>query len=112
MLKGFGIIDRLASGLSQYLDGKGFASPMDIVGKSLPWLTSHEALTKHGPVTAAVDHDRCTSCGACVTACTDSGYGALAMNMEGDAPRLEINGKRCDGCGLCTVVCKTGALTV
>ncbi|QJT08350.1 NAD-dependent dihydropyrimidine dehydrogenase subunit PreA [Oceanidesulfovibrio marinus] len=112
MLKGFGIIDRLASGLSQYLDAKGFASPMDLVGKSLPWLTSHEALAKHAPVTATVDRDRCTACGACATACADSAYGALAMNMDGDAPRLEINRKRCDGCGLCTVVCKTGALTV
>ncbi|MFW5734946.1 MAG: NAD-dependent dihydropyrimidine dehydrogenase subunit PreA [Oceanidesulfovibrio sp.] len=112
MLKGYGIVDKFATGLSNYLDTKGFASPMDIVGKSLPWLTSHEALAKEGAVAARVNHDICISCGSCVTACTDSGYGALSMNGDGAKPRVDIDEQRCDGCGLCALVCRTGAMAV
>lgn len=112
MLKGYGIVGKLASGLSNYLDARGMGSPMDLVGRTLPWITSHEALSKESAVAARVDYESCTSCGACATACSDSGYGAISMNGDGSTPRVHINEQRCDGCGLCALVCRAGALAV
>ncbi len=109
MLHGYGVITKMVRGFEEYLDAKGFASAMDLVGKTLPFLTSHELLRKGGDRVATVDRESCVGCTLCVTACRDSGYGAIAMNGD---KTVEVDASRCDGCGLCAAVCRTGAMAI
>jgi MinD superfamily P-loop ATPase len=52
----------------------------------------------------AIDKDRCTRCGQCVSACK---FGALTM--FGESPP-QVN-DLCHGCGLCSMVCPEKAIT-
>ena len=54
-----------------------------------------------------LDRDRCTRCGACVSAC---GRGVLADDGEG-APRIPPeNGTKCNFCGHCSAICPADAV--
>jgi Pyruvate/2-oxoacid:ferredoxin oxidoreductase delta subunit len=55
--------------------------------------------------TVAVDHNTCTLCMACATACPS---GALAAG--GDVPRLLFIESRCHQCGLCEETCPEHAI--
>jgi dihydroorotate dehydrogenase len=44
MLHGYEIIEGLCQGLSAFMDKKGFRSVKDLVGKSLPYFTTHADL--------------------------------------------------------------------
>lgn len=46
MLQGLGMIQELTSGLSDFLDRHGFASVADVIGKSLPYFTTHHHLVE------------------------------------------------------------------
>lgn len=46
MLHGYGIIDGLCSGLGDFMDRHGFKCVEEIVGKSLPYFTTHADLVK------------------------------------------------------------------
>lgn len=106
MLRGYGIIDTMIDQLTDYL-GRKQMSAMDLVGRALPAITTHEALSR---IPRIVEHDaaQCVSCGRCVIACSDSGYSALRMlNRE-----ILLEKEKCDGCSLCTHVCPTGSMSM
>ena len=44
MLHGYGIIEQLCEGLSDFLDDRGIASVSELVGQSLPYFTTHADL--------------------------------------------------------------------
>jgi len=44
MLQGLGMIDELKSGLAAFMDEHGFPTVDEVVGKSLPWFSSHHEL--------------------------------------------------------------------
>jgi NAD-dependent dihydropyrimidine dehydrogenase PreA subunit len=56
-------------------------------------------------LTAAIDRDRCTGCGACVEACPD---GAISI-VDGVAA---VDPTLCAGCGCCISECATEALSL
>lgn len=102
MYKGFGIINELVEGLSNYLDQKGFQSVEEIVGKALPNLVEHSQLPRGHKALANVNYDVCIKCGRCVIACEDGAHQAIT---KADDKRPIISAEKCVGCGFCTSVC-------
>lgn len=107
MEHGYGLIDSLYAGLTEWVKRRKFASLGEAVGRSLPLLKAHRDLDRKFRVRVALLPDSCIRCGRCATSCRDSGYQAIDWEKEG-LPVL--NTARCDGCGLCVQICPTGSL--
>ncbi|NCB93957.1 MAG: NAD-dependent dihydropyrimidine dehydrogenase subunit PreA [Clostridia bacterium] len=103
---GYGIIEKLNSGLLQYMEEKGFETIEDFRGKTLPYITQQIKLSRDYRLYASVDETTCVGCGRCVPSCADNGFGAMKI-VDGKA----VNDKNiCDGCGLCSQICPTGSI--
>ncbi len=135
MRYGYDIVEELAEGMQMFLDDKGLSSPMDLIGKGLPNLVSHEALSREYKVVASVDKDLCIGCGACVIACRDGGHQAIEFRGNAGASTDDavtaaatpgptgggtaaegtesvpdsripvIDDEKCIGCGFCRTIC-------
>lgn len=103
MRSGYGIIEDLKVGLSNYLYGKGFGSVEEIIGLALPKI--HDSLGDLDftyKVVFEIDQTRCIKCDLCYVACRDGGYDAIKLDEE----RLPaIDEEKCDGCSLCIHIC-------
>jgi len=108
MLNGYGIIDNLVSGLSSYLERKGFDTYGEAVGLSLPLIGEFSALDPSAGAYATVDPSLCNACGNCVPACADGGFQAISMNGE----TAVVDSETCDGCALCASVCRVSAIAM
>ncbi|MEE9599287.1 MAG: NAD-dependent dihydropyrimidine dehydrogenase subunit PreA [Anaerolineales bacterium] len=106
MWNGFQIIDKLTSGLAEYLEGKGYDSPAEIKGKALPKIGSFPDINLSIQLLASINEDVCNGCGICVTACDSGGFQAIRINEN----LAQIDLLRCDGCGLCVGVCPLDAI--
>jgi dihydropyrimidine dehydrogenase (NAD+) subunit PreA len=107
MHAGFMTIRDLRSGLADYLDRKGFSSPLDIVGKALCHIKGQEELP--APRTrSSIDPDRCIGCGSCYRACRDGGHRAIEWNAVDRKPRVDE--EKCPGCAQCMQVCPVNAI--
>ncbi|HNW84407.1 MAG TPA: NAD-dependent dihydropyrimidine dehydrogenase subunit PreA [Candidatus Cryosericum sp.] len=104
---GFGVIRDLTSGMADYLERMGFASPRDIVGKALSRVKAQEDLS--APVTHSdIDLDKCVGCGSCFRACRDGGHRAIVWDSVKRQPSVDMD--RCPGCGQCMQVCPVNAI--
>lgn len=104
MWKGFKLGPRLCKGLGDYMARKGYTTIEDFRALSLKYITT-KALRMR--VHAAVDAERCNGCGLCLTACSDTQYGALSMKNK----KAVVDTDACEGCGLCSVVCRRDAIS-
>jgi dihydropyrimidine dehydrogenase (NAD+) subunit PreA len=99
---GFRIIADLADGLERYLERMGMRSPEELVGKSLPFITSHEGLSREKKVVSRIRSELCIKDDLCYLACRDGGHQAIELDQN----RLPlIDQEKCVGCGLCLAVC-------
>lgn len=64
-----------------------------------------KTLTMEVKMTAQVNKDECTGCGACVDACPES-----AIAMDGDIAVVDL--ATCTECGLCVDACPVDAITI
>jgi dihydropyrimidine dehydrogenase (NAD+) subunit PreA len=101
MQYGFRIIDDMKEGMESYLVSKGFASPMDLVGRALPNIVSHDELPRQEVVSRVVK-DKCIRCDLCYVACRDGGHRAIELT-EDRYP--ETDEEKCVGCGFCVQTC-------
>ncbi len=106
MWHGFSIIKDMISGLTEFMERKGYESLDSIIGKALPKITSWTALTKLPPVVARIIAEKCTGCKECVIACADGGFVAIQMRDK----IAVVKNDKCDGCGLCAIVCDYDAV--
>jgi dihydropyrimidine dehydrogenase (NAD+) subunit PreA len=107
MWNGYGILNNLLDGLTQYLEGRGLRSVGDLVGLADASLVpSVFDLPDRIGMVARIVPERCRNCGLCVVACRDGGFQAIS---EGDGATT-IDAELCDGCGLCFVVCPFDAV--
>ena len=108
MINGYGIIDALKKGLSDYLKSKGFKSPKDLKNRAIAQLSAHETLQKKKKVHPVVDDALCCKCGKCVKICSESERGCLSL-VKG---HIKVDKKACKGCSLCSVVCPKNAIVM
>lgn len=71
-------------------------------------LLSRDVVVASGAV-AAVDEDRCVSCGACITVCN---YGAIEFVETARGRKARVNPVLCKGDGVCNTVCATSAIVL
>ena len=105
MVYGFKIVEEMISGLSNWMDEKGYATLDDFVGKR------HRATSPTGSTStsnyitkARIDQDLCIKCGRCHIACEDTSHQAITKEKNG-VRHFEVMDDECVGCNLCVNVC-------
>lgn len=106
MLDGYGIINNLKKGLSDYLDSKNFKNISDIQNIMIEKLTTHEGLDKSEITYPSIDNNTCVKCGKCVNICFESGHKALEIKEN----CVNVLKDKCEGCSLCKHVCPKSAI--
>ena len=102
MTYGFRIVAEMISGLSEWMDGKGYTSVADVVGRAVPNVTDWQYLNLNYITKARIDQDLCIKCGRCFAACEDTSHQAIAM-LPGRV--FEVKDDECVACNLCIDVC-------
>jgi dihydropyrimidine dehydrogenase (NAD+) subunit PreA len=108
MWEGYGIIDGLKQGLSDYLEERGWDSLEAVIGAALPKIVEFPEMPLDVRAKASVD-DTCNGCLLCLDACSDGGFQAIT-GMKGEV--ITIDGEKCDGCSLCVMVCPLGSISM
>ena len=109
---GFGIIREMTSGLSDYMDSKGFSSVHELVGKALKNTVAWEDLNLNYNVIAEIDNKKCIGCMLCYAACEDGAHQAIGIGSNGSRVPFIID-ENCVGCNLCSLVCPVeGCITM
>ena len=104
MVYGFKIVQEMHSGLSNYMDDKGFGSVSEIVGKALPTVSAWQFLNLQHITKAVINQDSCIQCGRCHIACEDTSHQAITASKDGKR-YFEVQEDECVGCNLCVVAC-------
>ncbi|QHQ34202.1 NAD-dependent dihydropyrimidine dehydrogenase subunit PreA [Algicella marina] len=104
MTYGFKIVQEMISGLSDYMDEKGFTSIEDFRGRAVPNVTDWQYLNLNYVTKARIDQDKCISCGRCHIACEDTSHQAITNMVDGKR-HFEVIDAECVGCNLCVNVC-------
>jgi dihydropyrimidine dehydrogenase (NAD+) subunit PreA len=104
MVYGFRIVQEMKTGLSDWMDSKGYRTIDDFRGMAAPKVTDWQHLNLDYVVKARIDQDLCISCGRCHIACEDTSHQAITSTVDGKR-RFEVIEEECVGCNLCAVVC-------
>jgi len=102
MTYGFKIVQEMISGLSQYMDEKGFTSTDELVGRAVPNVSDWKHLNLNYVTKARIDQDACIKCGRCYAACEDTSHQAISMSED---RTFEVIDAECVACNLCVNVC-------
>ena len=126
MHHGYRIIEDLCDGLSNWMDAKGFATIVDVSGKSLHRISDFQNFDLSFRAVARIDEAKCIQCNLCYVACNDTAHqcidlvnhqGAVVqpyaypLNSNGKVeatttrPRPVVREPDCVGCRLCLNVC-------
>ncbi|MCE5974837.1 NAD-dependent dihydropyrimidine dehydrogenase subunit PreA [Sinirhodobacter sp. WL0062] len=109
MTYGFKVVQEMISGLSDYMDQKGFASTAEIVGRAVPKVTDWQYLNLNYVTKAEINQDDCIKCGRCYAACEDTSHQAIAV----DEDRVySVKDDECVACNLCVDVCPVDCITM
>ena len=104
MTYGFKIAEEMISGLSNWMDEKGYETIDDFVGRAVPNVTDWQFLNLNHITKAKIDQDLCISCGRCHIACEDTSHQAIMATKNGER-HFEVMDDECVGCNLCVNVC-------
>ncbi|MGR3289832.1 MAG: NAD-dependent dihydropyrimidine dehydrogenase subunit PreA [Paracoccaceae bacterium] len=110
MTYGFKIVEEMVSGLSEWMDKKGYASVDDVVGRAVPNLCDWQYFNLNYVAKAKIDQDKCIKCGRCYAACEDTSHQAISMSPD---RVFVVKDDECVGCNLCLNVCPVdGCITL
>ena len=113
MHHGFSIVEDMINGLNNYLDDKGIASVMGLVGQSVQRYSDWGDLDLNYKVVAEINNDVCINCNKCHIACEDTSHQCIDMYTESGRPMLKVREQDCVGCNLCAIVCPVdGAISM
>lgn len=107
MHHGFRLVDDMISGLSGYLDSRGLSSVRELIGQTVPKISSFENLNLNYKVVADVSAEACIGCGKCIEVCRDNQVDCIdwvdgTVNIGRVA---SVDHGECIGCDLCSIVC-------
>ena len=102
MTYGFKVVQEMISGLSQWMDEKGYTRIDDFIGKAVPQVTDWQYLNLNYVAKAKIDQDACISCGRCYAACEDTSHQAIEMSAD---RVFTVKDDECVACNLCVNVC-------
>jgi dihydropyrimidine dehydrogenase (NAD+) subunit PreA len=102
MTYGFKVVQEMISGLSEWMEEKGYTSTADFIGMATPNVTDWQYLDLNYVTKAKIDPDACIKCGRCYIACEDTSHQAILMK-EGRV--FEVDDSECVACNLCVDVC-------
>ena len=124
MHHGFRIVEDMIEGLEGYLEEKGFASAMDLVGAAVPAFKEWGELDLNHRVVAKIDPQKCIGCDLCHVACRDGSHDCIHFYKDGSAELSAqaaalasrkgappparvpfVAEEECTGCNLCHLVC-------
>lgn len=109
MQYGYRIVEDMITGMSYFMEEKGFKSLDEMVGLALPNIVPAEELDRDFKVIPQINEDKCVGCGRCYISCFDAAHQAIDWNDEKRRPSINDN---CVGCHLCLNVCPVqGAIT-
>ena len=112
MKHGFRIVTDMITGLSNWMDEKGFAKIDDFVGLSAQRLSDWGDLDLNYRIMANIDKEKCIGCQVCYIACEDGAHQAILLPKNGSRVPV-INEEACVGCNLCSLVCPVeGCITM
>ncbi|GAI92512.1 unnamed protein product, partial [marine sediment metagenome] len=103
---GYEVLEKLISGLSQFMERKGYNSIEDFRGIALPHITTVQKYAACPPNHVTLEQEKCDDCGLCLKVCF---YDALYTDRQG---HLNTRPENCDGCGLCVETCPRQALSL
>ncbi len=110
MTYGFKIITEMTSGLSDWMDEKGYAGINEFMGRAVPNVTDWQYLNLNYIAKAKIDQQECIKCGRCYAACEDTSHQAISM---GEGRVFEVMDDECVACNLCVDVCPVeGCITM
>ncbi len=121
---GFRIIDDLLDGLNNWLDERGVGSIREVIGASVPRISSFGDFDLSYKTVARIDTDTCIHCNLCYVACDEGAHQCIDLVADGkkiDPASYQGNGKvapvvredDCVGCNLCSLVCPVdGCITM
>ena len=104
MTYGFKIVQDMCSGLSEYMDAKGFRSIDDFRGRAVASIVNWNQLDLNHIEKARIDQDACIQCGRCHVVCEDTSHQAITAMKDGKR-HFEVMDDECVGCNLCVSVC-------
>ena len=104
MVYGFKIVEDMISGLSNFMDEKGYTSIEQFKGQAVPTVTSWTQLNLNHVEKAVINQDACIQCGRCHVVCEDTSHQAITATKNGKR-WFEIKEDECVGCNLCVSIC-------
>ena len=105
MNHGFRIVEDMCEGLNNWMDGKGFKTLDDFIGKSVEKITHWEDLDINYHHIAKINQDKCIHCGLCYIACEDASHQSINLEYGKPYNNYTIKKEECVGCNLCQLVC-------
>ena len=105
-IQGYEAASAMLSGLEEWMAAKGYHSLDEFRGLAGRKTLSMHEVGRYQAVIAAIDPEKCTSCGTCVGVCP---HGAAKEASEGP---VAIIGEECSGCGLCVDLCPVHAISM
>ncbi|WP_142848399.1 NAD-dependent dihydropyrimidine dehydrogenase subunit PreA [Telmatospirillum sp. J64-1] len=113
MTYGFKIVEDMISGLSNWMDEKGYENLDQVTGRAVRNVVDWNALNMNFSTKALIDPALCIDCGRCHIACEDTSHQAIRI-VQGEGKRLfTVENEDCVGCNLCLHVCPVpGCITM
>ena len=96
MVYGFKIVQEMTTGLSDWMDAKGYTSVDQLVGRAVPRVTDWQHLNLDYVVKAHIDQTKCIQCGRCHIACEDTSHQAISHLKDGKR-HYEVIEEECVG---------------
>ncbi|CAB3395298.1 NAD-dependent dihydropyrimidine dehydrogenase subunit PreA [Kyrpidia spormannii] len=106
MHHGFRIVEDMIDGLNRYLDEKGLASVMELVGRAVHRYVDWSDLNLEYKIVARINQQRCIQCNKCYISCEDAAHQCIdRVQTESGRTMLVVDESECVGCNLCSMVC-------